>query len=88
MPYTPRESGVVIQTPHPDRSRADVGSGSIYPMHTCAHTHIWITEHRHLHITDICKDAHLANNDSLRCPREGFCTIMEILTQPARLVTC
>ena len=57
--YTSRESKVVIQRPHPDGSCADLGSDSIYlcihlhaqcPMHTCTHTCIYITEHRHLHI--------------------------------------
>ena len=30
MPYTRRESRVVIQTPHPDGSRDDVDSDSTY----------------------------------------------------------
>ena len=36
MPYTPRESRVVIQTLHPDGSYADVDSDSIY---LCVHLH-------------------------------------------------
>ena len=38
MPYTP-ESRVVIQTPHPDGSRADVGSDFV-PTSAYIHTYI------------------------------------------------